>query len=311
MSPALEVLDAGALTTVQDQGRPGFAHLGVPRAGALDAPAAALANRLVGNPAGAAVLETTATGCTLRATGPVLVAVTGAPCSVFIGPVLGGMAPAPFASPVRLATGQTLELGSPARGVRSYVAVRGGIAIEPVLGSRSTDTLSALGPSPLAVGEQVPVGASAPVVDQEFAALRDEARRARAVSGRGTGHDDAPPVRDSLILSIRLGPRDDWFTAGARAALPSSPYTVSVDSNRVGLRLAGTPLDRAIEGEIPSEGMVLGAVQVPPSGEPVVFLADHPTTGGYPVVGVVDASGLAAAAQARPGDTVRFALITD
>ncbi|MDN4480298.1 biotin-dependent carboxyltransferase family protein [Demequina muriae] len=311
MSPGLEVLDAGTLTTVQDQGRPGFAHLGVPRAGALDAPAAALANRLVGNVPDAAVLETTATGCALRATGPMLVAVTGAPCRVFVGPVLGGMAPAPFASPVRLATGQTLELGAPVGGMRSYLAVRGGIAFDPVLGSRSTDTLSGLGPPPLAVGELVPVGASAPVTDREFAALRDEARRERTEPGRANSHGDAPPEQGSLVLSIRLGPREDWFTADAREALTSMPYTVSADSNRVGLRLTGTPLDRAVEGEIPSEGMVLGAVQVPPSGEPVVFLADHPTTGGYPVVGVVDASGIAAAAQARPGDTVRFAVIAD
>ncbi len=288
---ALEVLDAGALTTVQDRGRPGFAHLGVPHAGALDIAAAGHANALVGNEDGAAVLEVTATGCALRVTGPALVAVTGAPCLVFVGSV-----PAPFGSPVRLAAGQALELAPPENGLRSYVAVRGGIDTDLVLGSRSTDTLSGLGPAPLRAGDVLPIGAAGPASDTEFAALR-----------RGRTPE---PARASagLKLPLRLGPRADWFTDRAVATLTSADFAVTNDSNRVGLRLEGPHLERARDGEIASEGMVLGAVQVPPSGQPVVFLADHPTTGGYPVIGVVDASGLAVAAQARPGDGVRFVL---
>lgn len=291
---ALEVPDAGALTTVQDRGRPGYAHLGVPRAGALDGAAADHANALVGNDLSAAVLETTMTGCTLRATAPMLVAVAGARCPVFVGAVL-----APFGSPVRLAAGQTVEIAPPEHGVRSYVAIRGGIAVEPVLGSRSTDTLSGIGPAPVRAGDVLPVGDAEPVTDDLFAALR-----------RGRVPE---PARASAVveLPLRLGPRADWFTGSAVAALLGETYAATHDSNRMGLRLEGPGLDRATEGEIASEGMVLGAVQVPPSGQPVVFLADHPTTGGYPVIGVVDASGLSAAAQARPGDAVRFALVED
>lgn len=293
----LEVVESGALTTVQDHGRPGLAHLGVPRSGALDAAAARLANRLVGNQLGDAVLETTATGCVLRATAPLLVAVTGAPCPVFVGSV-----PAPFASPMRLAAGQVLEIAAPARGVRSYVAVRGGVDVPPVLGSRSRDILSGLGPTPLRSGDWLAVGASAPVTDHLFAQLR------RQVPPRNGATADAG---QEIVLPLRLGPRHDWFAPGALATLMQASYTVSSDSNRVGLRLTGPVLERAIDGEIASEGMVLGAVQVPPSGEPVVFLADHPVTGGYPVIGVIDAGALAAAAQARAGETVRFSLVTE
>ncbi|MFW2512437.1 biotin-dependent carboxyltransferase family protein [Demequina sp. SO4-13] len=310
MSSGLEVVDAGTLTTIQDRGRPGLAHLGVPRSGAVDARAAALANRLVGNDPAAAVLEVTATGCMLRATGPLVVAVTGAPCPVFVGWV-----PAPFGSPVRLTGGQTLELGAPAHGMHSYVAVRGGIDVEPVLGSRSTDTLSGLGPAPLVAEDRVPVAASEPLTDRDFAALRD-AGRGSPVSETSRGRrrssrEDARRGHGVVILPLRLGPRDDWFTEQSLVALVAEEYTVSVDSNRVGLRLTGAALEHARDGELASEGLVLGAVQVPPSGQPVVFLADHPTTGGYPVVGVIDAAGLAAAAQARPGDRVRFEIITD
>ncbi|MFI2643794.1 biotin-dependent carboxyltransferase family protein [Streptomyces sp. NPDC018610] len=280
--PALAVVRAGALTTVQDEGRPGHAHLGVPRSGALDAPAAALVNRLVGNPRGAAVLETTLDGCALRPRSEVTVAVAGAHCSVR----LDGR-PAAWGAPVRVPAGSLLEVGAAVRGVRGYVGVAGGVAVEPVLGSRSTDLLSGLGPSPLRDGTVLPLG------------------RPAAAPGRV---DVAPQPRPpaELVLRIALGPRDDWFTATALRVLASRPYRVSSASNRIGLRTEGPALERARPGELPSEGMVLGAVQVPPDGRPVVFLADHPTTGGYPVIGVVHVADLAAAAQAAPGVPVRF-----
>ncbi|MEU9035404.1 biotin-dependent carboxyltransferase family protein [Streptomyces sp. NPDC048352] len=277
---------AGALTTVQDLGRAGYAHLGVPRSGALDAGAHALANRLLGNPAGAATLETTLDGVRLRALAPVTVAVTGAPCAVR---VCGR--PAAWGAPVRLRAGAELDVGRAELGVRSYVAVRGGFAAPVVLGSRSTDLLSGLGPPPLSAGAVLAVGAPG----------RDPVSAADAVAPPG------PPVAE-LVLPLRPGPRADWFTPASRAALLSSAYRVSPASNRIGLRTeAGPALARARGGELPSEGMVLGAVQVPPDGLPVVFLADHPVTGGYPVVGVVPRGrALDAAAQARPGVRVRF-----
>lgn len=150
---ALAVVRAGALTTVQDLGRPGYAHLGVPRSGALDAPAAALVNRLVGNPPEAAVLETTLNGCALRPRCPVTVAVGGAPC-----PVTVDGRPVAWGAPVRVPAGALLDIGAALSGVRTYVAVSGGVAVEPVLGSRSTDLLSGLGPPPLTDGAVLPWG---------------------------------------------------------------------------------------------------------------------------------------------------------
>ncbi|MFG2753970.1 5-oxoprolinase subunit C family protein [Streptomyces xanthophaeus] len=280
----LLVLRPGALTTVQDLGRPGHAHLGVPRSGALDTGAYALANRLLGNPVDAAALETTLDGVGLRALAPVTVAVTGAPCAVRVDG-----RPAAWGAPVLLRAGAVLDVGRAESGVRGYVAVRGGIAVPPVLGSRSTDLLSGLGPAVAAAGAVLPVGLPGP----------DPVRGADALR--------VPGGPAELVLPVRLGPRADWFTRESLAGLLRAPFRVSAMSNRIGLRTeAGHPLVRARAGELPSEGMVLGAVQVPPDGLPVVFLADHPVTGGYPVVGVVAAQALDAAAQARPGASVRF-----
>ncbi|MGW2462810.1 biotin-dependent carboxyltransferase family protein [Streptomyces argyrophyllae] len=279
---ALVVVRAGALTTVQDRGRPGHAHLGVPRSGALDGPAAALVNRLVGNPPDAAVLETTLNGCALRPRSTVTVAVGGAPC-----PVTVGGRPAAWGAPVVVQAGELLDVGTATAGVRGYVAVGGGVAVEPVLGSRATDLLSGLGPAPLTDGTVLPLGAPA-----------GPPARVDGVPQPG------PPAE--LVLRVTLGPRDDWFTGRAVRDLTTRAYRVSAASNRIGLRTEGPPLERARTGELPSEGMVLGAVQVPPDGRPVVFLADHPTTGGYPVIAVVRAADLPSAAQALPGTPVRF-----
>ncbi|MFI9239879.1 biotin-dependent carboxyltransferase family protein [Streptomyces sp. NPDC053079] len=277
------VVRAGALTTVQDLGRPGHAHLGVPRSGALDQPAHRLANRLAGNPEDCATLETTLNGCAVRTGAAVTVAVTGAPCPVRVDgrPVAWGAA-------VRVPAGAVLDVGPPSAGVRSYVAFAGGVAVPPVLGSRSRDLLSGLGPEPLADGVPLPLGTP---------------------YGPSTGADAVPwpaPPAGELVLPLVPGPRDDWFAQEAPAVLAGGGFRVSPASNRIGLRTEGPALVRSRAGELPSEGMVLGAVQVPPDGHPVVFLADHPTTGGYPVIGVVPEPALAAAAQALPGTPVRF-----
>ncbi|WBB73583.1 biotin-dependent carboxyltransferase family protein [Micromonospora sp. WMMD1128] len=276
----IEVLRAGALTTVQDQGRPGWAHLGVPRSGALDPAALRLANRLVGNPEHAAGLEITLTGCALRLTRAVTVALTGAPADVQVG-----QRPGDVGRPLSLPAGAVLRVGPARAGVRTWLAVSGGIAVEPVLGSRSTDTLSGLGPPPLRDGDRLTLGTpSGPPAPVDLTVTR--------------------PVPTELRLDVEPGPRQDWFTPAALDLLRRAAYTVAPDSNRVGARLAGAALPRAVAGELPSEGLVLGAVQVPPDGQPLVFLADHPTTGGYPVIAVV--RDVAPLAQARPGTTVRF-----
>ncbi|WP_327181941.1 biotin-dependent carboxyltransferase family protein [Streptomyces sp. NBC_01334] len=282
---AVSVVRAGALTTVQDRGRPGHAHLGVPRSGALDAPAAALVNRLVGNPPDAAVLETTLNGCALRPRSDLTVAVGGAPCRVTVDG-----RPVAWGAPVRVRAGTLLDIGPAVSGVRTYVALAGGIIVEPILGSRSTDLLSGLGPAPLTDGTVLPLG-------------RELVPHARV----DVAPQPAPPAE--LVLRVTLGPRDDWFTPDALRAFTSRTFLVSSASNRIGLRTEGPALERARSGELASEGMVLGAVQVPPAGRPVVFLADHPTTGGYPVIGVVRAGDLAAAAQAVPGTPVRFVAV--
>jgi len=265
----IEVLETGPLVTVQDRGRFGYAHLGVPRAGALDAPAAALANRVVGNGPGAAVLEVLLGGLVLRTDAGCWVAVTGA----------AGRGRAEW-----LPAGAELRIDRPATGLRSYVAVAGGIAVEPVLGSRSTDTLAWVGPPRVVAGARLPVGEPA----REPAAF------------------DTPRPPRTGPLRLVPGPRDDWFTDDALGVLCGSPYLVDADSNRVGMRLDGPPLTRRRDGELPSEGMVLGAVQVPPTGRPVVLLADHPPTGGYPVIGVVHPDDLWQCAQLRPGEQVTF-----
>jgi biotin-dependent carboxylase-like uncharacterized protein len=278
MARTLTVLEAGPLTTVQDAGRPGRAHLGVPRSGFLDAPAARLANRLAGNKPGTALLETTLGGVTVRADEALTVAVTGAACDVSVD----GQAVA-WGEPVSLPVGAVLRVAAARSGVRSYVAVSGGLEVEPVLGSRSTDTLSGLGPAPVADGDVLALG-----------------------PGRRPRPADAPrwPRLDG-VLRVSPGPRMDWVEGGVRR-LAETTWTVAADSNRVALRLTGEPLDRARLGELPSEGLVLGAVQVPPDGQPLVFLADHPTTGGYPVVAVVHVEDLWQCAQLRPGEPVGF-----
>ena len=298
----ISVVRAGPLTTVQDLGRPGYAHLGVPRSGALDPAAARLANALVGNPESAAVLETTLMGCALRFSEPARVAVTGASAVVSVdGSVLSDVVrvDGPVSDVVRvdgpavlgvvdMPAGSVLDVGRTTAGVRSYVAVGGGIDVQPVLGSRSTDTLSGLGPARLADGMTLPTG---PAPDLIPPGARSSSVY-QAESGRGAR---------TLVLGVRLGPRDDWSEA---RELFGSAYTISPVSNRVGARLAGPVLTRTKTGELPPEGVVLGAVQLPADGLPLIFLADHPTTGGYPVVGVVD--DVTPLAQARPGTTVRF-----
>ena len=274
----LTVVAPGPLTTVQDLGRPGLAAVGVGRSGACDRAAAALANRLVGNDPGAAVLEATLGGLEVRADEDLVVVTTGArPAG----------SPAHDA-PVALRAGAALRLGTPVSGLRTYLAVRGGVAVEPVLGSRSTDLLAGLGPPALRAGDVLAVGAP---------------------SGPMPGVDVAPvpdPPGGEVTVRLLPGPRSDWLTDDALDLLGTAVWTVTTESNRVGLRLDGPPLERRETGELPSEGLVRGALQVPPSGTPVLFLADAPVTGGYPVAGYVADDDVDRCGQLRPGQTLRL-----
>ncbi len=276
---SLHVESASGLVTVQDRGRFGLAHLGVPRAGALDRPAADLANRLVANPPGAAVIEATWGSLTVRTDEGVWCAVTGARGEVRIDGAARSHGRAEW-----LAAGARLEITPPAHGMRTYLAVAGGIEVQPVLGSRSTDTLAWVGPPQVGEGQVLPVG-----------------------DGRGEpAEHETPRPPQPGPLRLTRGPRSDWFDDGAWETLTTTPYVVGSRSNRIGLRLEGARLARRSEAELPSEGVVLGGVQVPADGQPVVFLADHPVTGGYPVIGVVDERDLWQCAQARPGERLRF-----
>jgi biotin-dependent carboxylase-like uncharacterized protein len=282
---AFEVLASGPMLLVEDRGRPGFAHLGVPPSGALDPVSLALANRLVGNAEDAAGLEILLGGVRLRALRSARIALTGAAMSLTVGG-----RHRPWGEAISVKPGDEVVLGPANQGLRGWLAVSGGIVAGMALGSASTDTLTGLGPAPLKVGNRIETGRQP-----------DRAGDATAVQendGRARGR-----------ITVWLGPRDDWFTAEALRRFASQTYVVSPNSNRTAVRLgseSGRPLTRRRASELPSEGLVTGAIQVPSGGEPLVFLADHPVTGGYPVIGVVDVADLARCAQLRPGDRVSF-----
>jgi KipI family sensor histidine kinase inhibitor len=286
-----EILQPGPLTTVQDLGRAGLGHLGVPRSGAADAASLRTANALVGNEPGQACLEVTLGRLALRFDGPAAVAVTGAPAPIRVtGPDGARLEPA-AGTAFDVAAGAVLRLGSPPAGLRSYLAVDGGFDVPAVLGSRSADLLSGLGPEPLRASQRLPLGTRRP-----------DPRR----PDPSPGQTRLPTASTVTELRVLHGPRADWFVPEAPATLTSAVYEVTAASDRTGLRLTGPPLLRARPAELPSEGMVTGALQVSHDGQPILLLADHPVTGGYPVIAVVLTADLGTAAQLRPGQQVRF-----
>lgn len=281
----IEVLSAGPLSTVQDLGRPGLGAIGVGASGAADPESLRLANRLVGNTESAAAVELTLGGFHARLSVATVIALTGAPA-----PLRVAERDAAAYSPIAVPADTALEIGTPWSGLRSYLAVRGGIAAQPVLGSRSTDVLAGLGPPVLKDGDRLPVG----------------------VDIAGLPNVDVAPAAaypDEVVMRVLPGPRDDWFEPAALVTLATATFTVTPDSNRIGVRLSGPPLRRTVTSELPPEGMVTGALQVPPNGQLVVFLTDHPVTGGYPVIGVVSEEDIRHAAQVKPGDRIRFRVI--
>jgi biotin-dependent carboxylase-like uncharacterized protein len=279
----LEIMRTGPLALVEDLGRPGLAHLGVTRSGAADRRSHALANRLVANPSDRATIEMTFGGLMARVRGgDVAIAVTGADTDPAVNGVPFGINSIHYAH-----DGQVISLGAPHAGLRTYLAVRGGINVDPVLGSRSYDVMSAIGPQPLQPGDVLPVGehtADFPELDQAPVASLTE---------------------DPVELAVVPGPRDDWFTDPD--ALVHSDWVASDRSDRVGMRLVGPPIEhRWPERQLPSEGATRGAIQVPPNGLPVILGPDHPVTGSYPVIGVVTDHDIDRVAQIRPGQHVRL-----
>jgi antagonist of KipI len=271
----------GLLTTVQDGGRHGWQHLGVPVSGWMDDWSATLANRLAGNPPGHAVFEITLVGPTLRADGPVTIAVTGAIFDVAVGT---RRLRSPFVASVT--GGETIAFGMRRRGTRAYLACRGGVVAPAVLGSASTDIRAGLGGRRLRAGDTFAIGPASPLDRQP--------------------RELAPP--DWLFEpSLRMlpGPDDEHWTATALEALVESPYTIAPASDRTGYRLEGPTLP-APSGVMVSAPVVTGTLQVPPSGQPILLMADCQTTGGYARLGVLAAADRALAAQLGPGDRCTF-----
>ncbi len=287
-----KVISAALPALFQDLGRHGRAGQGVSPSGALDQGALIAANRLVGNARGAPCLEITCGGFSFEALAKAVIALAGAACPITIKAPSGRSFAAPHLQPIALDEGDVVSLAAPPAGIRSYLAVRGGFAIEPVLGSASTDTLAHIGPPVVAAGTTLDILPAAPGV---------------IVSLGEVPAFDMPAGTEMVTLDVIMGPRTDWFTAAGVATFLAQTWHVTPQSNRVGIRLAGDqPLERANRIELPSEGTATGAVQVPAGGQPVLFLADHPLTGGYPVIATVADHHLDLAGQIPIGARIRF-----
>ena len=278
MTRGLLVVEPGVLTTVQDLGRPGWGAWGVPASGALDEEALRLANRLVGNPPGAAALEVTLQGPIFKAIGDVVLSVVGGP----FGPAPGEV--------MAIHDGGTLALTAGPGAVRAVVAVAGGVDVPQVLGSRSTCVSARFGGfqgrrlqkgDVLSIGE--PFGAPLP----------------------GRANVPRPPV-DEVVLRAMPGPQEDMFDPEARAAFWAAAWRVVPESNRMGVRLRGESLGFVETAALPSEGTAPGAVQITAEGQPIVLLAERPTTGGYPKIATVAAADLGLLARTAPSRIVRF-----
>jgi KipI family sensor histidine kinase inhibitor len=289
-SAQLTVIRPGLLTTVQDEGRWGHQAEGVPVAGAMDVDAARRANALVGNDRRAAVLETTLLGPELRVESDVTLAVAGADLS---GTIDGR--PLPLNAAVRASAGATIRFGQRVSGGRAYLAFRGGIDVPMVLGSRATHTRSGMGGldgRPLRAGDRLSLGkfVSDVPVRQPIAPT-----------------PPLPPPGQMTTLRVLPGPQRDWFDEGAFELLQRTTFSVHPQSDRMGLRLScETSIPRRSQDVMISDATFPGALQVPSSGQPILLLADRPTTGGYPQIAVVISADLGRAGQLLPGDRVRF-----
>ena len=302
---SLSVSRPGLLTTVQDLGRPGYQHAGVVVSGALDAVALRVANLLVGNAEGAASLEITLLGPTLRFTADHLIALTGADLS----PTLDGQ-PLPLHRPVAVRAGTVLAFGAARAGGRAYLAVAGGVAVPLVLGSRSTYLRAGLGGwhgRALRAGDELPVGEPTAAGRQLWQSLKPLASPGGWVAANWTPGPLLCPVPQPapLIRAVR-GPEYGQFATGSQRAFWQEPFLITPAADRMGYRLRGPVLGRDAATELLSSAVTFGTVQVPPGGQPIVLLADAQTTGGYPRLGQVVTADFGALAQARPGQALRF-----
>jgi antagonist of KipI len=291
MIPAfLQVIKPGLLTTVQDLGRYGHQASGVPVAGPMDSFSHRLANQLLGNDAGAATLEITLIGPELVVDTDTTIAVAGAQFELTCDD-----RSVPMGSSFGVRAGQRLKFGRLLQGARAYLAVAGGVQTPPVLGSRATHLVSRMGGMqgrPLAAGDRVPIASDAGPRPQ---------RKAPGLT---------LPTKGRALLRVVPGPQDHWFERDALRTIGGVSFRISPSSNRMGYRLQGPPLRRVHEGELISEPVGAGAIQVPAAGEPILLMADRQTAGGYPKIGHVISADLPLAGQLAPGDFIEFVLCT-
>ncbi|QBS36658.1 biotin-dependent carboxyltransferase [Thermaerobacter sp. FW80] len=324
MAEVFEVVAPGLLTTVQDRGRHGYQAFGVPVAGAVDEYALRIANLLVGNDENAAGLEITLLGPTLRVLAPTVIAVTGAD----LGATRNGQ-PLPLWEAVAVEPGDEIRFRGVKQGCRAYLAVAGGIDVPPVMGSRSTylrGGIGGIGGRALKAGDVLEAGglfrADEPATTRRPRAAvcgrRGDAdgsdaspgEVARQIAGRRVPAEFVPRYGSPITLRVVLGPQDDHFTPAGVATFLSAEYVVTVEADRMGCRLDGPTIEHAGPADIISDGIPLGAVQVPGHGRPIVMLADRQTTGGYPKIATVISVDIPRIAQAKPGDRVRFAAVS-
>ena len=292
---SVHVVKPGLLTTVQDRGRWGYQALGVSVAGPMDPVSYRMANAMAGNPADAAAIEVTLVGPELMFEDERLVGVAGAEFELDVD-----RRPAVSTGAFLVPAGASLRFGKRVRGTRAYVAVSGGIATQPVLGSRATHLTSGMGGvegRALAAGDRLPCGT--PV------------RPTRTVAGRSFSASMIPaPPDGGARVRVLPGPQSDRFTAGALEALQSAPYRIAPSSNRMGFRLHGPPLEHSRGADVISDATPLGVLQVPASGQPILLMADRQTSGGYPKVATVITADIGLAGQLGPGDTIVFTVCT-
>jgi antagonist of KipI len=286
----VRVIKAGMLTTIQDLGRWGLQSHGVPVAGPMDPVSHRVANALVGNAAGAATFEITLLGPDFEFEDERVVAAAGAEFEM----TLDGRA-APMHAPFVVSSGSRLHVGARRRGARAYLAIAGGIAVPPTLGSRSTHLISVMGGiggRPVKAGDVVPLGDSS------------DARRTHAALS-----ESVVPLPDGHArIRVLPGPQIEYFAIDALTVLQSAPYRIAQNSDRMGFRLDGPALTHSRGADIISDATPLGVLQVPASGQPILLMADRQTTGGYPKIATVISADISVAGQLGPGDTIEFAV---
>src|SRR5579863_6088490 len=277
----------GLFTTVQDLGREGFGPMGVSASGAADAVSLRIGNRLVGNPDGTAALEMTLVGGAFTFERTATIVATGAD----FGLSLDGMA-LPMWTSIEIRKGETVRFGASRSGARAYLCVHGGIAVEPFLGSASTHVLSGLGGfegRALRKGDRVELGAA----NSLFRKIAISPNAVESLQPRKT-------------IRITDGPQSDWFAEASWKTLCGNTFRISEQSNRMGIRLEGPPISLDASREMITEGVSLGAIQVTPSGQPIILFVEQQTTGGYPKIANVISADLHSLGQLRPRDEIRF-----